>query len=70
MLLVLPGKNHHRVLPGLPQKIELRGLSVHLPVPEAEEGGGGAGRPRPTAIVFGGVSFERDLNDLHLLWTV
>ena len=40
-----------------------------LPVPEAEEGGG-AGRPRPTAIVFGGVSFERDLNDLHLLWTV
>ena len=36
-----------------------------LPVPE----GAGPGRPRPTALVFGGVSFEKDLNDLHLLWT-
>lgn len=36
-----------------------------LPVPADA----GVGRPRPTALVFGGSSFEGELNDLHLLWT-
>lgn len=34
-----------------------------LPPPAA------AGRPWPTALVFGGSNFESELNDLHLLWT-
>ena len=41
-----------------------------LPQPAASaEGSGSVGRPWPTALVFGGSTFERELNDLHLLWT-
>ena len=43
-----------------------------LPQPDtaaSAEGSGGAGRPWPTALVFGGSTFETELNDLHLLWT-
>lgn len=41
-----------------------------LPQPNASaEGNGIVGRPWPTALVFGGSTFESELNDLHLLWT-